>query len=108
MNQPSTTTTSSRTPATVLFTAGVAALGDVLIAVVSILLIDRLGRRFLLLLSTAGMTVMLGLVGAAFHRQSAGIMVFYELVAFVVFFGVGLGPVVWLLISEIYPTKIRG
>jgi len=108
VNQPSTTTTSSRTPATVLFTAGVAALGDVLIAVVSILLIDRLGRRFLLLLSTAGMTVMLGLVGAAFHRQSAGIMVFYELVAFVVFFGVGLGPVVWLLISEIYPTKIRG
>jgi sugar porter (SP) family MFS transporter len=81
---------------------------NVLITVLSMVLIDWLGRRVLLLISTAGMTVMLGLVGAAFHRQSTGIMVFYELVAFVVFFGVGLGPVVWLLISEIYPTKIRG
>lgn len=81
---------------------------NVLITILSMVLIDRLGRRALLLISTAGMAVILGLVGAAFHRPSTGIMVFYELVAFVVFFGVGLGPVVWLLISEIYPTEIRG
>jgi len=81
---------------------------NVLITVVSILLVDRLGRRFLLLISTAGMAAALGLVGAAFHYQSSGIMVFYELIAYIVFFGIGLGPVVWLLISEIYPTKIRG
>jgi SP family galactose:H+ symporter-like MFS transporter len=81
---------------------------NVLITIVSMLLVDRLGRRVLLLISTAGMAIALGLVGAAFHRQSSGIMVFYELIAYIVFFGIGLGPVVWLLISEIYPTKIRG
>jgi len=81
---------------------------NVLITIVSIALVDRLGRRFLLLLGTAGMAIALGLVGAAFHQQSAGVVVFYEMLAYIVFFGIGLGPVVWLLISEIYPTKIRG
>jgi len=81
---------------------------NVLVTIVSILLVDRLGRRFLLLLGTAGMAVALALVGAAFHRQSGGLTVFYEMIAYIVFFGIGLGPCVWLLISEIYPTKIRG
>ena len=81
---------------------------NVLITIISISLVDRLGRRFLLLLGTAGMAAALGLVGTAFHRQSAGVVVFYEMIGYIVFFGIGLGPVVWLLISEIYPTKIRG
>ena len=51
---------------------------NILITVVSILLVDRLGRRFLLLVGTAGMAVALGLVGAAFYRQSTGIVAFYE------------------------------
>jgi MFS family permease len=80
----------------------------VLITVVAILLVDRLGRRFLLLLGTAGMAVMLTPVGLSFHFHTAGKIVFYEMIGYIVFFGIGLGPVVWLLISEIYPTKIRG
>jgi MFS family permease len=81
---------------------------NVLVTIVSIFLVDRLGRRPLLLLGTAGMAAALALIGTAFHRQSAGVVVFYEMIAYVLFFGIGLGPVVWLLISEIYPTKIRG
>jgi sugar porter (SP) family MFS transporter len=80
----------------------------VLVTVVSMTLVDRLGRRFLLLLSTAGMTVALALMGAAFYQKAASTVVFYEVIAYIVSFGIGLGPVMWLLISEIYPTKIRG
>ena len=54
------------------------------------------------------MALAVGLIGAAFHRQSAAVVIFSEMIGYVVFFGIGLGPVVWLLISEIYPTKIRG
>jgi MFS family permease len=54
------------------------------------------------------MGVALTLIGAAFFRKSASFVVFYEVIAYVVSFGIGLGPVMWLLISEIYPTKIRG
>jgi len=88
--------------------AGTIGLVNVLITIVSIFLVDRLGRRFLLLLGTAGMGVALTLVGLAFQRHTSGTAVFYAVVVYIVFFGIGLGPVVWLLISEIYPTKIRG
>ena len=91
-----------------ILAAAVIGVVNVLVTVVAILLIDRLGRRFLLLVATAGMTLMLGLIGIAFSRHSAGVVVFYEMIGYVIFFGVGLGPVFWLLISEIYPTKIRG
>jgi SP family galactose:H+ symporter-like MFS transporter len=91
-----------------ILAAAIIGVANVLVTVVSILLVDRLGRRFLLLLGTAGMAVALGFVGIAFHRGTGGIAVFYGVVGYILSFGIGLGPVVWLLISEIYPTKIRG
>jgi len=91
-----------------ILAAAVIGVANVLVTIVSISLIDRLGRRFLLLLGTAGMAVALALIGIAFHQHYAGTVIFYEMIAYIVFFGIGLGPVVWLLISEIYPTKIRG
>lgn len=91
-----------------ILAAAIIGVANVLVTVVSILLVDRLGRRFLLLLGTLGMAVSLTLVGIAFHTDSASSVVFYEVIAYIVSFGIGLGPVVWLLISEIYPTKIRG
>jgi sugar porter (SP) family MFS transporter len=93
---------------TAILGAAVVGVANVLITLVSMALVDRLGRRFLLLLSTAGMGVSLALMGAAFYHQSASMAVFYAVVGYIVSFGIGLGPVMWLLISEIYPTKIRG
>ena len=81
---------------------------NVVTTLVAIALIDRVGRRLLLLLSTAGMTLALALVGAGFSRHASGGVVFCEVVFYMVSFNIGLGPVMWLLISEIYPTKIRG
>jgi sugar porter (SP) family MFS transporter len=91
-----------------ILAAAIIGVANVLITVVSMALVDRLGRRFLLLLSTAGMAVALALMGAAFYRKAGSIVVFYEVIAYIISFGIGLGPVMWLLISEIYPTKIRG
>jgi MFS transporter, SP family, galactose:H+ symporter len=91
-----------------ILAAAVIGVANVLVTIVSIFLVDRLGRRFLLLLGTAGMAAALSLMGIAFHQQSAGRVIFYEMIAYIVSFGIGLGPVMWLLISEIYPTKIRG
>ncbi len=91
-----------------ILAAAIIGVANILITIVSIALVDRLGRRFLLLLSTAGMAVALALIGAAFYQKAGSIVVFYEVIAYVISFGIGLGPVMWLLISEIYPTKIRG
>jgi sugar porter (SP) family MFS transporter len=81
---------------------------NVIVTLVSMALIEHLGRRFLLLLGTAGMAASLGLVGVAFHRHAGGMVVFCEVIGYIVFFGIGLGTVFWLLNSEIYPTKNRG
>ncbi|MGD1101897.1 MAG: sugar porter family MFS transporter [Terriglobia bacterium] len=91
-----------------ILAAAIIGVANVLITVVSMVLVDRLGRRFLLLLSTAGMAVALTLIGVAFYHKAGSIVVFYEVIAYIISFGIGLGPVMWLLISEIYPTKIRG
>src|SRR5208283_2847029 len=88
-----------------ILAAAIIGVANVLITLVSMALVDRLGRRFLLLLSTAGMGVALALMGAAFYQKSASVVVFYEVIAYVVSFGIGLGPVMWLLISEIYPPR---
>ena len=80
--------------------------------VLSIFLLDRAGRRPLLLIGVAGQVVGLGILGAAFHfPQLAGFtkyLAIASLVSYVASFAMGLGPIFWLLISEIYPLKVRG
>ena len=97
--------------ASILATAGVGVV-NVLMTLVAIRLIDRRGRRGLLLWGLAGMAASLvGLAaGFAFGAASGalGMLTTVALTAYVGFFAIGLGPVFWLLISEIFPLHIRG
>ncbi|OIW08381.1 hypothetical protein TanjilG_03057 [Lupinus angustifolius] len=78
---------------------------------VALILIDKLGRRPLLLISTIGMTVCLFSVGAALSLFGQGPLVIALCILFVcgnvAFFSVGLGPVCWVLTSEIFPLRVR-
>ena len=75
-------------------------------------LIDRIGRRPLLLISLAGMALSLFILGLAFFLPqlsgSLGWIAVASLMTYVGSFAVGLGPVFWLILSEIYPLRIRG
>ncbi|CAN6329219.1 unnamed protein product [Urochloa humidicola] len=91
---------------------GVAKAGSILIAMS---LADRTGRRPLLLASTGGMAaslLVLGTLFAAFTgaRDNAAVAAvsFAAVVAFVVAFSVGLGPLAWVYSSEILPLRLRG
>jgi SP family galactose:H+ symporter-like MFS transporter len=85
---------------------------NMLMTVVAIRMIDRVGRRPLLLTGLAGMVISLGILGLAFALPSqqniVGLIAAASLMLYVASFAIGLGPVFWLLISEIYPLKIRG
>jgi SP family galactose:H+ symporter-like MFS transporter len=95
----------------ILATAGVG-LVNVLFTVVAVRLLDRIGRRPLLLYGIAGMVLSLGVLGFAFMSanlaQGLAWIALICVMLYVACFAIGLGPVFWLMISEIYPLKIRG
>jgi MFS transporter, SP family, galactose:H+ symporter len=94
----------------ILATAGVGAV-NVIMTIVSIRLIDRLGRRQLLLWSLGGMALNLFLLALFFHVGTGGHLAWIAVVsvaAYVGFFAIGLGPIFWLLIAEIFPLAVRG
>jgi sugar porter (SP) family MFS transporter len=94
----------------ILTTAGIGIV-NVLMTIVSMWLIDRIGRRPLLLTGIAGMIVTLGVLGWAFHSASpTGALSWIAVISIMVYvasFAISLGPIFWLLISEIYPLKVR-
>jgi len=95
--------------AAIFATVGVGAV-NVLVTLGALFLIDRVGRRPLLEISLSGMAASLVLLALAFYLRSSltGPAAAVSLMAYVGFFAVGLGPVFWLLISEIYPLSVRG
>ena len=85
---------------------------NVFFTIVAILLLDRLGRKFFL---TAGTTILtVALVGLGIFFESAGVrsavpwLALACLLVYIMGFAVGLGPVFWLMISEIFPLQMRG
>ncbi len=71
--------------------------------------IDSLGRKPLLVLGTIGMLISLSVIGTLFALGIAeGPLLLVFILVFIACFAFSLGPVVWVLLSEIYPTRIRG
>ena len=92
---------------------------NIVTTVVAILLIDKVGRRPLLLTGSAGMAVTLGVMavifgtapvdahGAPTLHGAAGPIALVSANAFVFFFGMSWGPVVWVMLGEKFPNRIR-
>jgi len=95
----------------ILATAGIG-LVNVIMTVVSMLLIERAGRRPLLLTGIVGMIISLAVLGLAFQLSIRSTTLAWvaviTLAAYVASFAISLGPIFWLLIAEIYPLRIRG
>ena len=80
--------------------------------ILSIFLLDRVGRRPLLLIGVAGQIIGLAILGAAFQfpqlARNKSEVASGSLLIYVASFAMGLGPIFWLIISEIYPLETRG
>jgi sugar porter (SP) family MFS transporter len=70
--------------------------------------VDKFGRKILMLIGSAGLTVTYGLVGISFHLDKTGFLVVFLTVTAVAFYSFSLAPIVWVLLSEIFPNRIRG
>jgi len=84
---------------------------NVVFTIVAVLLLDRVGRRRLLLGGVAALTVALAVLGVYFWSSAiqdhAPYVALVGLLVYIAGFAVGLGPVFWLMISEIYPMGVR-
>ena len=69
--------------------------------------IDRVGRKTLLLIGGAGMVFCLGGVATVFFTQQHQAMLVWLLVAYIAFFAISQGAVIWVYISEVFPNRVR-
>ncbi|MEY3051352.1 MAG: hypothetical protein RLY31_1137 [Bacteroidota bacterium] len=81
---------------------------NVLFTFVAIRLVDRAGRKRLLLLGGAGMGLSLLMVGLAFHYGWTGYGLLGFILLYIACFAASYGPVTWVVISEIFPIGLRG
>lgn len=92
---------------------------NIVVTLVAIALVDKIGRRVLLIIGSGGMTVSLAVMAFVFSQativdgapqlsDSASVTALIAANAFVVFFGATWGPVVWVLLGEMFNNTIRG
>ncbi|MFB6343501.1 sugar porter family MFS transporter [Saccharicrinis sp. FJH62] len=84
---------------------------NLLFTFVALFLIDRYGRRTLLMIGSVGMVFFLGMLSKAFFTNNfselGGYGVMIYLMGFIAFFAFSQGAVLWVVISEIFPNKVR-
>jgi sugar porter (SP) family MFS transporter len=71
-------------------------------------LVDRFGRRVLMLVGCAGIALSHGLLGLAYHFGLKGLPVLVLTLCTIGCYAMSLAPVTWVLISEIFPNRVRG
>jgi sugar porter (SP) family MFS transporter len=96
-----------------IFATLLVAITNVVATVIALLLVDRLGRKPLLYAGVGGMTVSLFVLSLCFHNQAAlgsslGVIATACLMVYITCFAFSMGPIAWILVSEVFPLRVRG
>ena len=81
---------------------------NLLFTVVAIWTVDQMGRKPLMLIGSAGMGLCPAGDGLAAYFQRTGAWLLVFILGYIACFALSVGPVTWVILSEIFPTKIRG
>jgi len=92
----------------ILFNIVVTGAVNLLFTFVAIAFVDRYGRRILMLIGSAGLAIIYSCLGAFYYIHSRGIHMLVLVVAAIGCYAMSLAPVTWVVISEIFPNRIRG
>ncbi|XZF13433.1 D-xylose transporter XylE [Chitinophagaceae bacterium MMS25-I14] len=86
----------------------VVGLVNVVFTIVAIFTVDKFGRKPLMIIGSIGMGVSMLALGFAFYLNQVGMVALVFMLIFIASFAMSWGPVVWVLLSEIFPNSIRG
>ncbi len=92
----------------ILFNTMVTGLMMLVFTFVAIFTVDKLGRRFLILVGAASLTLTYALIGGSYYLGSSGTHVLILVLVAVGCYSFSLAPVTWVVLSEIFPNRIRG
>ena len=92
----------------ILFNIVVTGITNVIFTFVGMYLVDRMGRRALLLFGAAGLMCIYAVIGVCYYFEVMGVPLLCLVIAAIACFAMTLGPVTWVVISEIFPNRIRG
>ncbi|MEJ2004071.1 MAG: D-xylose transporter XylE [Cyclobacteriaceae bacterium] len=81
---------------------------NVIFTVIAILSVDKWGRKPLLIVGSAGMAIGMFAIAALSYFEIIGLSTLFFIIVYTASFMMSWGPIVWVLISEIFPNKIRG
>lgn len=95
-----------------IFATLIVAVTNMLATIIALVLVDRVGRKPLLYAGVGGMTFSLFLLAYAFHNQAAfgsspGTVATVCLMVYITCFAFSMGPIAWILASEVFPLRLR-
>ena len=85
----------------------VTGIANLIFTFVAIYTVDRLGRRALMLIGAGGLAGIYAILGLCYYMEMSGILMVSLVVLAIACYAMSLGPVTWVLISEIFPNRIR-
>ena len=96
-----------------IFATFLVAIMNVLATVIALVLVDRAGRKPLLYVGVGGMTISLFVLSYAFHNEASlgsglGLTATACLMVYITCFAFSMGPIAWILASEVFPLRVRG
>ena len=92
----------------VLFNIVITGLANVIFTIVAFTVVDRWGRRSLMLFGACGLGLIYLILGTCYYLQTSGFFMVILVVAAIGCYAMSLGPVTWVLLSELFPNKVRG
>lgn len=92
----------------VLFNIVITGVANVVFTIVALYTVDRLGRRSLMLFGAVGLGLIYLTLGTCYHLHVTGFFMVVLVVAAIAVYAMTLGPVTWVLLSEIFPNRVRG
>lgn len=92
----------------VLMNIVVTGVTNVVFTILAMLVVDRWGRKALTLFGAFGLTVIYAIMGAAYYFHISGVLLLIIVVAAIACYAMTLATTMWVIISEIFPNRIRG